>query len=144
MIQISDQLLWIVPYLQSAILIVGIITGMFAVSQIITLRRTRYAEDISLLYQFCVWFKAWFSFVCLIIIGSLLGWQYVYGQLICAAECCVVVGIIVGMIVRLRREQPMAMRGEDAMQALQSCKIGSKIRIHKIGSDLYIVRIKSK
>jgi len=93
------------PYLQSLILILSIITGSFAIAQIRLLIKRKTAKDISLLYQGAVWLNAVICFIVFFIIGLKIGFSKIYGNLICATECMILVGTIVVLICyyRIRR-----------------------------------------
>mgnify|MGYP000406754584 CR=1 FL=1 len=90
-------------FLQSLITILSIITGFFAVAQIRLLLERKSAKDISFIYQFAVWLNALISLIALTIIGSMIGFQNVFGHIVCSAECTVLVGIILFLIVKYRR-----------------------------------------
>ena len=92
----------ILPYLQSIIVVLSIITGSFAVAQIRLLLKRKTAKDISLLYQGAVWVNAVVCFLVFLIIGLKIGFSRIYGNLLCATECMVLVGTIVVLICYYR------------------------------------------
>ena len=92
----------ILIFLQSLITTLSIITGFFAVAQIKLLLKRKSAKDISFVYQFAVWLNALISLIALTIIGTMIGFQNVFGNIICSAECVVLVGIILCLILKYR------------------------------------------
>ena len=92
----------ILVLLQGIITALSIITGSFAVAQIKLLIKRKSAEDISLIYQLAVWINAIVSLIALTIIGTMIGFEKVYGNIVCSLECTVLVGIIVFLIIKYR------------------------------------------
>ena len=90
-------------FLQSLITTLSIITGFFAIAQIKLLLKRKSAKDISFVYQFAVWLNALVSLIALTIIGSMIGFQNVFGHIVCSTECVVLVGIILFLIIKYRR-----------------------------------------
>jgi len=88
--------------LQTLITILSLVTGFFAVAQIKLLLKRKTAEDISLVYQLAVWINAVISLIALTIIGSMIGFEKVFGHVICSLECTILVGIIVFLILKYR------------------------------------------
>lgn len=91
-----------ITLLQSLITITTVVTGFFAISQIRLLIKRRTAKDISFIYQFAVWLNALFTLTVLLIIGQMIGFENVFGQIFCSVECLVLVGIILYLIVKYR------------------------------------------
>jgi len=92
----------ILPYLQSIITILSIITGSFAIAQIRLLLKRKTAKDISLIYQSAVWLNATFCFIVFTLIGMKIGFDKIYGNIFCSLECLVLVGTIVFLICYYR------------------------------------------
>ena len=92
----------ILPYLQSIITILSIITGSFAIAQIRLLLKRKTAKDISLIYQSAVWLNATFCFIVFTLIGMKIGFDKIYGNIFCSLECFVLVGTIVFLICYYR------------------------------------------
>jgi len=90
-------------FLQSLITTLSIVTGFFAVAQIRLLLKRKSAKDISFVYQFAVWLNALISLIALVIIGSMIGFQNVFGHIVCSTECTILVGIILCLIVKYRK-----------------------------------------
>ena len=90
------------PYLQSLILILSIITGSFAIAQIRLLIKRKTAKDISLIYQGAVWLNATFCLIVFVLIGFRIGFEKIYGNIFCALECFILVGTIVVLICYYR------------------------------------------
>jgi len=88
--------------LQSLITVLSIITGFFAVAQIRLLLKRKTAEDISLIYQGAVWLSALISLIVFIMIGQMIGFEKIYGNIVCSSECVILVGIIVFLIIKYR------------------------------------------
>ena len=92
----------ILPYLQSIITILSIITGSFAIAQIRLLLKRKTAKDISLIYQSAVCLNATFCFIVFTLIGMKIGFDKIYGNIFCSLECFVLVGTIVFLICYYR------------------------------------------
>lgn len=92
----------VLPYLQTVIVMLSVITGSFALAQIRLLLRRKSAKDISLLYQGAVFANAVVCFVVFLTIGFKIGFSKIFGNLICASECMILVGTIVVLICYYR------------------------------------------
>ena len=53
-----------------------------------------------LIYQLAVWINAVVSLIALTIIGIMIGFEKVYGNIVCSLECTILVGIIVFLIIK--------------------------------------------
>lgn len=95
----------ILPYLQSIIVVLSIITGSFAIAQIRLLIKRKTARDISLIYQGAVWLNATFCLIVFTLIGLKIGFNKIYGNIFCALECFVLVGTIVILICYYRMKE---------------------------------------
>lgn len=95
----------VLPYLQSVIVVLSIVTGSFAIAQIRLLLKRKSAKDISLLYQGAVWLNAVICFVVFLLVARKIGFDKMFGNLICALECIILVGTIVVLIVYYRHRE---------------------------------------
>ena len=91
-------------FLQSLITLLSIILGFFAIAQIKLLLQRKTAKDISFIYQFAVWLNALISLIAFLIIGSMIGFENIFGNIIRAAECVILVGIILFLILKYRKQ----------------------------------------
>ena len=103
----------ILPYLQSIITILSIITGSFAIAQIRLLLKRKTAKDISLIYQSAVWLNATFCFIVFTLIGMKIGFDKIYGNIFCSLECFVLVGTIVFLICYYRWKEKRERRSKN-------------------------------
>ena len=103
----------ILPYLQSIITILSIITGSFAIAQIRLLLKRKTAKDISLIYQSAVWLNATFCFIVFTLIGTKIGFDKIYGNIFCSLECFVLVGTIVFLICYYRWKEKRERRSKN-------------------------------
>lgn len=63
------------------------------------------AKDISFLYQFAVWLNCLICSIALVIIGCMIGFENVFGNLIRSLQCVVLIGIILCLIIKYRRKE---------------------------------------
>jgi len=110
----------ILPYLQSIITILSIITGSFAIAQIRLLLKRKTAKDISLIYQSAVWLNATFCFIVFTLIGMKIGFDKIYGNIFCSLECFVLVGTIVFLICYYRWKEKRERRSKNDAAANNS------------------------
>ena len=110
----------ILPYLQSIITILSIITGSFAIAQIKLLLKRKTAKDISLIYQSAVWLNATFCFIVFTLIGMKIGFDKIYGNIFCSLECFVLVGTIVFLICYYRWKEKRERRSKNDATATNS------------------------
>ncbi|OYT41406.1 MAG: hypothetical protein B6U78_02970 [Candidatus Aenigmarchaeota archaeon ex4484_224] len=110
----------ILPYLQSVITILSIITGSFAIAQIRLLLKRKTAKDISLIYQSAVWLNATFCFIVFTLIGMKIGFDKIYGNIFCSLECFILVGTIVFLICYYRWKEKRERRSKNDTTATNS------------------------
>jgi len=110
----------ILPYLQSIITVLSIITGSFAIAQIRLLLKRKTAKDISLIYQSAVWLNATFCFIVFTLIGMKIGFDKIYGNIFCSLECFVLVGTIVFLICYYRWKEKRERRSKNDAAANNS------------------------